>query len=85
MDVHVTQTQRGSPDGNRVFRYLAGETYGPGSDPPMSISLEQTFVAEGWGTWAGRDTQAKDLGPAPENKMIEGAPKRKRGRPRKER
>ncbi len=45
----VLVTARASPDGVTVHTYLAGETYGPDSDPPMQAGLAATFLREGWG------------------------------------
>ena len=55
--IRVTTTTRASPDGVTVHRYLAGETYGPDSDPPMPADLAETFFREGWGERCGGDGQ----------------------------
>ncbi len=45
----VLVTTRASPDGAAVHRYLAGQVYGPETDPRMSADLAAVFVREGWG------------------------------------
>ncbi len=45
----VLVTTRASPDGAAVHRYLAGQVYGPETDPPMPAGLAETFLREGWG------------------------------------
>ncbi len=47
--IRVLEMRRGSPDGVTVHRYLAGETYGPETQPPMPADLAETFLREGWG------------------------------------
>ena len=41
-----------------VFRYDAGQSYGPESNPPMPAALAETFLREGWGEPCGEDGQA---------------------------
>lgn len=72
MQIHVTETQKGSPDGVQVIRYRAGETY------EMPDSLAAVFLREGWGrkkSGPGR----KNAGAAPENKALAGAAEDKSG------
>ena len=56
--VLVTVTTRASPDGTAVHRYVAGENYGPDSDPPMPAGLAAVFLREGWGVPDDRDQAA---------------------------
>ncbi len=72
MDIRVTRTTTGSPDGVRTALYRAGEIYGPASEPPMPADLARVFLREGWAVEAA--PEAKDLGAAPENKDLGGAP-----------
>ena len=69
MQVLVTKTARGSPNGTTIHEYKAGKTYGPKSNPPMPTDLSAVFVREGW----GEEVVAKTLPAAPENKMLDGA------------
>ncbi len=71
----VTTTTRASPDGTAVHRYLAGETYGPDTDPPMPAELAVVFLRECW----GQEVQAKALVGVPGNKMLDGAEETKDG------
>ncbi len=56
----VLVTARASPDGVTVHTYLAGETYGPDSDPPMQASLAATFLRESWGERCDGDGDGTD-------------------------
>ncbi len=69
MQVLVTKTQMGSPDGTTVHEYMTGKTYGPTTNPPMPLDLSAVLVREGW----GEEVVAKALPAAPEDKMLGGA------------
>ncbi len=73
--IRVLEMRRGSPDGVTVHRYLAGETYGPDTDPPMPADLAVVFLRECW----GQEVQAKALVDVPGNKMLDGAEETKDG------
>ena len=49
VQILVTTTTRASPGGVNVHRYVAGETYGPETEPPMPADLAATFLRERWG------------------------------------
>ena len=63
--ITMLESRDGSPDGIRVFRYLAGETY-PDEATPMSEDLRTVFLREGWAT------DADELG-EPVSTMVEQA------------
>ncbi len=68
--IRVLITTRASPDGVTVHRYMAGQSYGVDSVPPMPPDLAATFLREGWGERVDGDqivgsqpaTQLADLG-----------------------
>lgn len=48
MRIRMNERRTGSPDGQHVYTYEAGETYSADSMPPVDDDLAQVFVREGW-------------------------------------
>jgi len=78
MQVLVTKTKPGSPDGIAVHSYKEGSVYGPATVPPMPADLAIVFVREHWGEVV-EEVHPKALPGAPENKMLGGAEENKAG------
>ncbi len=72
MRILVLRTTRAAPDGVTVT------TYEGGTEAELPEELAKVFIAEGW----GRLPDSKDLGAAPANKALPGAPRSKRRRRR---
>ena len=69
----VLVTTRAAPDGVTVHLYLAGEVYGPDSDPPMPAALAATFLREGWGERCdGAEDASRVHAPAPTREAPAG-------------
>lgn len=71
MLVEIIKSQPGSPDGNTVIDYQAGQTY------QMPDDLAAIYLREGWGRSAEKAVEA-----APENKAVTKAPAKKGKAPR---
>ncbi len=69
MQILVTETRRGSPDGIETALYRAAHIYGPDTEPQMPGHLAAVFIQQGWGQEVDSAVRhAKALGGPPENK-----------------
>lgn len=62
--ITMKTTVQGSPDGIAVHTYLAGQTYGPQTNPPMTPALVAVFVKEGWADDAEAPQKAQEANKA---------------------
>ncbi|MFQ6016765.1 MAG: hypothetical protein ACE5KF_01090 [Kiloniellaceae bacterium] len=81
MEIVVTKTRRGPPNGLPVGRRKEGGIHGPESRPPMPGDPATAALAEGRAEPAQPNssgpTEAKNFGAAPENKALMAAPENK--------
>lgn len=48
MPIKITQSNEAPPSGGAYRHYIAGNVYGPDTDPPATPDLERRALREGW-------------------------------------